>query len=75
MELFECSYNFHEEQRFAIAWNLLTSEGLLTSGSLHDQPERERSIRKRVRLMVEMDPIRYALNSYDEPLVEMRDSL
>ncbi|MBR3339561.1 MAG: peptide chain release factor 2 [Lachnospiraceae bacterium] len=25
--------------------------------------------------MVELDPIRYELNSYDEPLVEMRDSL
>ena len=30
---------------------------------------------KKVRLLVELDPIRYELNSYDEPLVEMRDSL
>ena len=32
-------------------------------------------LRKRVRLLVELDPIRYELNTYDEPLVEMRDSL
>lgn len=54
---------------------LINKCGILTSGILHDLPEWERSIRKRVRLMVEMDPVRYALNSYDEPLVEMRDSL
>ena len=30
---------------------------------------------KKVRRMVELDPIRLELNAYDEPLVEMRDSL
>ena len=30
---------------------------------------------KKVRLLVELDQIKYELNSYDEPLVEMRDSL
>ena len=31
--------------------------------------------RKKVRLMVELDPIKFEISSYDEPLVEMRDSL
>lgn len=31
--------------------------------------------RKKVRLMVELEPVKYEINSYTEPLVEMRDSL
>ena len=38
-------------------------------------PNHREHLRKKVRLMVELDPIRYELNAYDEPLVEMRDSL
>ncbi len=56
--------HFHAEEGEKIKYH----KEALTAGD-------EELSRKKVRLLVELDPIRLELNSYDEPLVEMRDSL